>query len=199
MKRTIISLCIFMVASLSIFAAPGDVLIGKNHAIWRIATYTNGTYPDGVVEDLLDNMAGLPTAYLANADIQEWVGWLRITLIQAFPGYIFPKDVYNAIVYAIDDYQYGTPYVVASHAAPTCTVNVDDIECDEDSTGADREPLLWRYVGGEFVEQDPVASGYTITLAAGTWTIGPLPSVGNLIVAWDDEFTSFPSMFLTIP
>lgn len=177
---------------------PGDVLSGKNYAIWQIATYTNGTYPDGIIADLLENMGSLPTAYLANADIQEWVGWLRITLIQAFPGKIFPKDVYNAIVYTIDEYQYGTPKIADAHAAPTCTAGSLEITCTEDPTGADREPVLWRLVSGEYIEQDPTASGYTVSLADGTWTIAPLPAVGNLLVAWNDNFQSFPTMKLTV-
>jgi len=194
-----ILISVIAIICLTVNADPGDTIVGKTHAIWRVATFSDATFADGIVAYMHTSMAAMPSAYLANADIQEWTGWLRITLIQAFPSNVFPQEVYNAIVYATDYYQYGTPQIKDAYAPPTCTVNVDDILCDENPTGDGREVLLWRYVSSEFVEQDPVASGYTIELAAGTWTIGPLPSVGNLVVAYDDNFTSFPTLFMTIP
>ena len=203
MKRLVLTLCIVSMLTTLIFADPGDVLVGRDKAIWQVATYqeNDGTppdFPDGLMAYILTNMAAVPSNYAADADIQEWVGWVRIEFAQIF-GVIFPKEVYNALVYAIDYYQYGTPQIAANRAAPACTAGAGQITCDDDPTGADRTPVLWRQVDGEFIEQDPNGvAPYTVELVDGTWTIATLPAIGNLIVAWDDEFQSFPTFKMTV-
>jgi len=197
MKRLLITICLVSLIGCWLFAEPGDVLIGRDKAIWQIATYTEEPFPDGLMAYILANMAAVPANYAADADIEEWVGWVRIEFAQIF-GVIFPKEVYNALIYAIDYYQYGTPQIAAHRAAPTCTAGVLEITCEEDPTGAERTPILWRHVDGTFIEQNPATAGYTVDLAAGIWTIGPLPAVGNLLVAWDDDFQSFPTFKMTV-
>lgn len=198
-KLLLISLILIIGLTGGIYAAPGDMLVDRTKAIWLIATH-NTTYPDGIIDRLLDSMAVIPDAYVTSNDVQEWANWMKFDISLTFGGKIFHESVYTSILYTVEGYNYGDPRIQAEHASPICAVVGTNIECDEDPTSAGRGVLLWRYVGGEFVEQDPVASGYTITLDAGTWTIGPLPSVGNLVIAYDgDEFSSFPTLFMVIP
>lgn len=206
MKRIVLTICVVCTLGCSLFAEPGDVLIGKNKALWRIATYKDTTpgsvFEDGVMAVILSNMESLPMSYVATADIQEWVSWTRIMLIQAFPTVVFPKEVYHALIYAIDYYHYGTPQIADNRASPSCVAGAGEITCDKDPLAAEgedgRTPVLWRVNGGEYTEQNPDASGYTIELAGDTWTIGPLPAVDGLIVAYDDEFQSFPTFPMTV-
>jgi hypothetical protein len=168
-------------------------LYGKNKAVWQIATLVNGTFPSGIVAFLVANMDAVSVVYASSADIEEWTIWLRISLSQAFGAVMFPKEVYNEIVYSVENYEYGDPRVFAAKASPTCTAGTQQITCDEDPTDLGRNLLLWRIVNNEYVEQDPVALGYSMALDAGTWTISDVPANTDYIVSYDDDMASFPT------
>ena len=188
-------ICLTLCLSSVSLAAPGDTILDRDKAIWLIATQVNAAYPTGIIQNLLDKMDATPDAYTAEADQQEWANWLKFDISGAFGGKIFNREVYAAILYAVEGYHYGNPRIAADRAAPECTLGVNTITCAEDPTGAARDILIWRYNAGEFTEQ-PLAG----VLANGTWTFSPIPSgTGGLTLAYDDGFASFPTLFFTMP
>ena len=195
MKKFALTFMLVLSFAASSVAAPGDVLVDRNKAIWLIATMATTDYPDGILQNLLDKMAAIPDSYTAEADQQEWANWMKFDISLAFGGKIFNREVYSAILYAVEGYNYGDPRISANRAAPVCEVSGTSIVCEEDPTAEARSILLWRFVNGDFVEQE-----LTGVLADGTWTFSPIPSgIGNLVLNYDDGLASFPTLFLAIP
>ena len=193
-KLMIFLVFVSLTFTMNVFAEPGDILVDRDKAIWLIATKTSEDYPDGIIENLLEKMAAIPEAYTAEADQQEWANWLKFDISLAFGGKIFNRSVYAAILYAVEGYNFGDPRIADERKAPNCTAGVGQITCDEDPTGAERPIRLWRYVSGEFMQQ--TLEG---VLSEGTWTFSGIPGgTGNLTLAYEDAFQSFPTVFLTV-
>lgn len=192
MKKILISLLlisVLLIPALS-FAAPGDVVPDHQAAIWRIASHSTNQ-----LAGLLTAMNTLPEAYRANNSQSEWAVWLKIQIALDFSGKMYYGQVYTDVMDRIINYNYTGAEIAPEYAAPTCTVNGTNIECDEDPTGAARNIVIYRYISGEFIEQN-----LTGTLDTGTWTFGPIASgTTNITLAYADEFASFPCVFLAIP
>ncbi len=90
-------------------------------------------------------------------------------------------------------YNYGDAEIGDAYKSPiNATVNGSTITCSEDPNGTTRSVKLYKWDFVRFVEDS-----VTGTLAAGTWTFPSVPA-GSYVLAYDDNFASFPTAYLTV-
>lgn len=181
MKTIGISIILILCVSSVIIAAEGDVLDDRTTAAWQIVSSGLTT--------LITKMDGLPNAYQATQNINEWITWIRLEYAQSGSlGKIFPQEVYNWIVSRFIGYSYNNTTIKDEWKAPTCTAGVAEITCDED-TIASRDVICYAWDFTNFTE---IAAG---SLTSGEWTF--TASAGNHVCTFD-PVDGVPTTYLTV-
>jgi hypothetical protein len=174
--------------------ASGEKITNKRiNAQWQVAATLN---MGNASNALLAAMKAQPDGAYAEADMNEWLNWLKLTL--GNDGSLakwFPNAVYQGVLGKIQDYNYNATKVSDLFLPPeNAAGGSGECSCDSDAYGDPARDVLcfkWDFV--DFTEQ---AAG---SEAGGTWTFSGLAS-GNYVLAFADYATaeSFPTTYLTV-
>lgn len=188
MKKLLIVTIILILFTSAAFGAPDDILDDHINAIWLITAKTD------MLDILLTSMNAMPQGFRSIHNQNEWAIWLKLE-IAINPAKFFPPQVYTDVLNKIIGYNYETAEIADEYKAPeNIQVTTGQITCDEDPTGESRTVLLYKRVGLIFTEQ-----AITGNLDAGTWTFSSVPTGSNYVLAYSDNFQSFPTEYITVP
>lgn len=172
--------------------AQGDIITNNRiKAQWQIAATLNMGNANNV---LLSAMKTQPDGAYSQANMNDWMIWLRLELGK--DGSLakwFPTEVYAGVIAKIEGYNYHATKVGNLFLPPETPLGgVEECTCDSDAY-ASRTVKCWKWDYVDFTEQ---AAG---SEAGGTWTFSSL-TAGNYVLAFDDALTaeSFPTTYLTV-
>jgi len=174
--------------------AAGDKITNlRINAQWQIAATLN---MGNASNTLLAAMKAQPDGAYAQANMNDWLNWLKLTLgNDASLAKWLPNEVYQGVIGKIKNYNYNATAVGDEFLPPKnpsggsgqCTCDDDDI-----ITPA-RDVLCFKWDFVDFIEQDAGSE------AGGTWTFSSLTS-GNYVLVFSgyDTIENFPTGYLTV-